>query len=306
MTCPHCGFENLDTNTVCFRCGQEVDLTHVSVEPRRRRSGPWLERFLARWTRWRRPGGGTAWPALGAGLLSLFPGLGHLWLGEPGRAALALGLYAAAFLVAYGVDLPGLVDWVMEPRWLPVSVHAWVMADAYALRRRQGGARVPRGELLVVTLAALALLFLPAMVELGLPRGDEQVRLNMGLEAASLQPGDVLRLELGPVVRPRVGTVVVYPAAGGRMAGVVIAGPGSRVDWKAGALRVDTKPVPVPDYMDEVPDARITLGANDYLVLSAWVNPDTLHDLVLPTGSIEGVAVEVVEPPERRRILNTR
>lgn len=304
MTCPHCGWENADTRTTCFRCNQELDLSGVQVEPPRRRAAPWLERFLARWARHRRPSTDSRGPAVVSALLSLVPGLGHLVLGEPRRAAFALALYAATALVSLGGALPTLAEWILEPRWLPVSVHAWIMADAYATRLRQGGTRPGRPELLAVTLAALLLLFVPALARA--PGADERLRLYVDLPVAGLQVGDVLRIDPTPRERLRVGNLVIHALPGGRVVGVVRGEPGSRVDWKEGVLRVDTRPVPTPEFPRKLPEARVTLQPGEYLVLSAGAAPETLRDLVYPAESIQGVAVEVVEPPDRRRILDTR
>lgn len=304
MTCPHCAWENPESQATCFRCGQELDLSHVEVEPPRRRSAPWVERFLARWARHRRPSGDSRLAAVGSALLSLVPGLGHLALGEPRRAAFLLAIYAAVAVVAMGGAFPTLADWVTRPHWLPVSVHAWIMADAYATRLRQGGTRLGRPEVFAVTLVALGLLFAPALARTG--GGDEHLRLYVDLPVAGLRSGDVLRVDPAPRERHRVGDLVIHELPGGRVVGVIRAEPGSRVDWREGVLRVDTRPVQTPALPRALPDERSTLQPGEYLVLSAGAAPETLRDLILRAESIQGVAVEVVDPPERRRILDTR
>ena len=177
MTCPHCGFENRDTNQSCFRCGQAIDLSDLEVEPERLRRGkpssPWAERWHVLWNKRPLVLCGPRVDASLSALLSIVPGLGHLVLGEPRRALIVLGIYLGALGLVLVTDPPLapvgdiVVDWFFHLRWVPLIVHAWIMGDAYQRRLLQHGRRADMLEVLIVSLVAVGLLLGPTSLEPG-------------------------------------------------------------------------------------------------------------------------------------------
>jgi len=325
MTCPHCGFENTEDRQACFRCGQVLDLSGVEVVPPRLRRGRPGNRAVEVWTVWwnrHRPAHRFVerCSALTVYLASLLPGLGHLLQGEVrlagGVALLWLVCAVGTMLVEPPVSTrPPLVwDWLFQPRWIPLSVHAWIMADAYARRVRLSGRVVRMGETALLTLVAVVLLTAPHT--LGLVPGRErfeQVAVQVPLPEGGLQPGDRVLVDRGRVTEGLpVGTVVLYrgPWTGveGEMLGMVLAGPGTHLKWRArsATLLQDGRAVHLRG-LSGMRDGEMELEEGRQAVLPAHrAGVRELQELVLAAEEIRGVAVETVWPPERRRILWTR
>lgn len=148
----------------------------LDVEPPRlrrgRASGAFVEKVRVWWNRhttpYRSDASTSRFVATWSAVLSLIPGLGHLLMGYPRRAGLALGLWAAALAAAFLVSLPPtnppalLADWLFRPHWLPLSVHAWIISDAYQLRLARSGRQAGWTEVLIVTMLSVALLLGPS------------------------------------------------------------------------------------------------------------------------------------------------
>ncbi len=325
MTCPHCGFENTEDRQACFRCGQVLDLSGVEVIPPRLRRGkpgnPAMETWTVWWNR-HHPGRRAVEhvSALAIFLASLVPGLGHFLLGEVRLAGWLALLWLVSALGTMLAEPPAsyrpllVWDWLFQPRWIPLSVHAWILADAYSRRVRLSGRGVRMGETAVVTLAAVVLLTAPNT--LGLMPGHDrfaQVAVQVSLPEGGLLPGDRVLVDRGrvPEALP-VGTMVLYRGpwieVEGEMLGVVLAGPGTHLQWRADSATLlrDGRVVHL-EGLSAMRDGEVDLGEGQRVVLPAHrAAVRELQELVLAAEEIRGVAVETVWPPERRRILSTR
>ena len=325
MTCPHCGFENTEDRHLCFRCGQVLDLSGVDVIPPRLHRGRPGNRAMEVWTLWwnrHHPGNRVVErvSALAVFLASVVPGLGHFLQGEVRLAGWLALLWLVSALGAMLADPPAsfrplLVGaWLFQPRWLPLSAHAWIMADAYTRRLRLSGRVARMGEVAVVTLAAVVLLTAPHALGL-IPGRDRfaQVAVQVSLPEGGLQPGDRLLVDRDRLTEAvPVGTVVLYrgPWTGveGEMLGMVLAGPGSHLRWRSSSstLIQDGRAVHL-EGVSGMPDGEVELGEGQQAVLPAHrAGVRALQELVLDAEEIRGVAIETVWPPERRRRLSTR
>lgn len=170
-TCDNCGQEvcrechvRRDGQWLCHACGETAD---------RSRSGMVLTTLLKNRSR----AAGLARTAVLCRLASWLPGVGHLALGQPNRAAARLFLAAAAmFLIvaAWAFDLaapwrtPGLVlaEETVNPFWAPLPLAAWNGPSAW-----------PMGAGLVL----LLLIQVAALLEAGTLRRKLPERLVQGL-----------------------------------------------------------------------------------------------------------------------------
>ncbi len=326
MTCPHCGFENTEDRGVCFRCGQGLDLSDVEIVPPRLRRGapgsPLAERAVRWWNRrhaWRR--NLSRCSPLAAFLASLVPGLGHALQGEA-RRGLGLALvWSLCVLLVLIPELPAawrwgyLPEWLLRPRLVPLTVHAWIMAEAYARRVGSAGRRPGLPERVGATAVAVLLLVGPwALGVLPGQRHYQVVASGVAFREAGIDRADRLlvdRTGLDPARIP-VGSLVLYLApwshAQGQMMGRVLAGPGARVQWQqaTGQLLLDGR-AGFMEGFERLPDTRFELTEGKILVLPALRGGlRSWEDLVVDRESIRGVAVEVIEPRSRRRNLSTR
>jgi len=228
-----------------------------------------------------------------------------------------------------------LPEWLLRPRLVPLTVHAWIMAEAYTRRLgllfRQPG--LP--ERVVVT--GVAVLVLVSPWGLGVLPGQRHYQVvgaGVPFREAGIDLADHLlvdRTDLSPAHIP-VGSLVLYrapwSAAQGEMMGRVLAGPGSRVEWHqaSGRIRLDGPAdgpqgrfadgprggpadgrVQVLEGFERLPDTHFTLTGEEILVLPALRGGlRSWEDLVVSRESIRGVAVEVIAPRSRRRNLSTR
>ena len=328
MTCPHCGFENLETNQTCFRCGQALDLSDLEVEPERLRRGtpssPWAERCHVLWNRVPPLRIGARLDALMSGLLSVVPGLGHLLMRERRRALAVLGLYGAALVVAMIGDPPlapagdVVMDWFLHPRWVPLTVHAWIMGDAYQRRLRQRARRAGVVEMVLVSLLAVGVLLGPSTVERGrLAVNYQQGRVNFPLEDPNVRMGDTLLIRRGPPAAVPRGAVVTVPSRDSEVRddaiGTVRAVGLDVVEWSRAerVLRVNGNaeegPGWLPGALGGSEDVRLVLGEGELLVLPIRANG--FHDLrqaVFLESDVRGVALRILGPASRRKILKTR
>lgn len=328
MTCPHCGFENQDTNQSCFRCGQVLDLSDLEVEPECLRRGtpssPWAERWHVLWNRRPAVRFGPRVDASLSAFLSIVPGLGHLVLGEPRRALVVLGAYLGALGIAMLTDPPLapvadiVVDWFFHPRWLPLTVHAWIMGDAYQRRLRQHGRRADLLEVLVVSLVAVGLLLGPTTLEIGrMAMNYRQGRVNYPLEDPNVRMGDTLLIRVGtPAAVPR-GAVVFFSSHDGQLrdeaVGTVRAVGTDVVEWSRdeGLLRVNGLAQEVPTWLagalGSTPRVRLVLASDELLVLP--IRPQGFTELsqaVIRERDVQGMAVRILEPASHRKYLRTR
>jgi hypothetical protein len=170
-TCGNCGQEiccecclRRDGQWLCHACGETAD---------RARSGMVLATLLKNRSR----AAGLARTAVLCRLARCLPGVGHLALGQPHRAAARLFVAAgAAFLigVAWAFDpstpwrTPGLVlaEETVHPLWVPLPAAAWESPAAWPLG---------------VGVVLLLLIQLSALVEAGQLRQKLPERLVQGL-----------------------------------------------------------------------------------------------------------------------------
>jgi hypothetical protein len=337
MTCPHCGFENLEENTECFRCGQALDLTDVEVVPDRLRRGPssrWAERGHRRVPQWKAPV--AAIPRLdatGCALFSVVPGLGHMLYGQRLRGLMLALLWLSAIGVAWYADPPLLltrdvvVDWLQHPRWLPITTHAWIIADAWQMRLRQCGVRVSTGELCLVTMVAVVLLAAPnTQLEMhqlhDAALGLRPMLVREDLDDAAIQDGDTVLfrevgghsdgLQAGDVVLTMTQMFRNRPV-GAQRVGTVHAVAGDVVVWAQAGYRLTVNAVPhnVPKHvvaaLFSTPDERFVMGAGELLLfpgpretMTSW------KDAIVPESRLQAVALRITDPPARRRILRMR
>jgi len=329
VTCPHCGFENLEENATCFRCGQGLDLSDVEVEPARLRRGPssslmerlhvWLNRRTQR-----RPSAPRMEASLSA-LLSIVPGLGQWLAGHPRRGLLMLGLWAVSLAASLAMD-PPMLQWpsmvpemFIQPRWLPLTVHAFVMADAYRLRLRTRGRRVGYLELMAVTLAATALLSLPVYTDVAqrmASNGTTRLRVMYAIEDPLIQQGDVIVVRDGNERDLARGAVVVFRIPGHinqPLLGTVLAARGDFVEWSAKKQRltVNGAPVAVPRWIAELKrlekDERLVIPEGELLAMSVplpWI--ESLREALVREANVEGRVIRILEPPARARQLPAR
>lgn len=329
MTCPHCGFENPETNEACFRCGQKLDLDDVEVVPERLRRGRPSSRWAERWRVLlnRRPSAPdlSARPdAIVGALLSLVPGLGHVLGHEIRRGLVMLLLYVATLGFAMFWEPPVapiaeiVVDWFFHPRWLPLTVHAWIVGDAYQRRLRRHGERASIPELLAVSVVTVALLLGPTSLEIGRRTVNyQQSRVNINLEDPNVRMGDVILVRGGtPASVPR-GAVVLYASrereVRTEVLGTVRAVASDVVEWnrEEGVLRVNgvAQEIPtwLPGALGNEPQARLRLGSGEILVLPFRERGFTsLQQALLQERDVQGLAVRIVDPPTRRKNLKTR
>ncbi len=323
MTCPHCGFENTEERESCFRCGQVLDLSGVDILPPRLRRGAPSNRVaegVARWWNqgfsWRR--NLSRFSPLAAFLTSLVPGLGHALQGEQRRGGCLFLVWVGCALLVLVRDMPNswrpmfVPEWLLQPRLLPLTVHAWIMADAYSRRVGFTGRRPSLAETAVVTVAAVLLLVSPWALGVLPGQGRFQaVYAGVDVQEAGISRGDRLLVDRQGLVAEEIpaGSVVLYLApwsvAQGQMMGRVLAGPGCRAEWRqrSATLLLDGRPTALGGF-EKLSDADLRLAEGELLVLPAWrTGLKSWQDLVVPAESIRGVAVEVVEPRSHRRDL---
>lgn len=325
MTCPHCGFENQEANVSCFRCGQALSMDDVEVVPERLKRGTPSSGLLERFHVWRnRRGQGRrrdAPPrrqAAASAALSLVPGLGHSMMGYPRRAAVMLGLWVASIGVTWLTDpplapVPELVaDWLLHPRWLPLAVHSFIMADAYQLRLRQRGVRADLGELMVVSLLATALLFGPRTLDLiNAAAGYEAAVVVPAVTDPSVAQGDTLLFYTAapPAVRRGMVLRFRFNGYGGQAVGTVQAVTGDVVEWKGPdrLLTVNGRPMPTPEWLALPGSERLVLERGEFLMLSvAPYGFRSMRDLVVREAWADAVVVRITDPPHRRKTFPTR
>ena len=320
MTCAACGFENMEEQTACFRCGRDLSLDRVEIEPPRRPRGGlgWLSQDL--WLFWNRQQHAQRLisPVIGMGLfvLSLVPGLGHLAGGEPRRGLLAGGIWLAVLGINFLVEFPGLHrlgEWLQIYHWLPGMVHMTIMVDAYRIGRSFNRRRVPLWELVVVGFAAWLLLDL-SLGRAGLAARMNDYAIQGQMVDPNLQTGDMAqvwpttaRVAKGAVVRYRV------PGYAFDLLGTIQAGPGATLAWRKGRLLIDGETVPIPGGLTQeralgpLGDHEISVPPNYFLIVPPeYIASRTrkLEELLVPRGAITGTVVRIVAPPARSRRLD--
>lgn len=322
MTCPHCGFENTEDRESCFRCGQVLDLSGVEVIPPRLIRGRPGNRAVEAWVVWwnrHRPGPRYVerFSAVAVFLASVIPGLGHFLQGEVRLGGWLALLWLISVLATMLADLPVsyrpllVWDWLSQPRLIPLSLHAWIMTDAWSRRVRMSNRRLRIAEVAILTLTAVVLLSSPRALGL-LPVQDrfDQVAIQFALPEAGVQAGDRLLVDRdGEAGGLPVGALVLYRApwvgVQGEMLGLVLAGPGSHLKWtrKTGTLFRDGRPIQV-EGLSDMADGEVELEEGHLALLPAHrAGVKKLQELVLPAEEIRGVAVETVWPQDRRRNL---
>ena len=331
MTCAACGFENPDTEEICFRCGRPLSLDEIQTEPDRLRNGPsnaWreqAERHL-NLTRGRsRPFLTTHWrlQASFVGLLSIVPGLGQLALGARRRAGITFLIYLASFGLAMLTSPPplwhsrALLSWLGTPQWLPLTVQITAMVDAYNLERRRhcSSRRPPFWELMLVVAITSVLVQALPIVPLGWRDSLRLLELNAGVEANRLQRRDLVEIWQGRDIQPRAGDIVLYRPnypnmarqhVEGDMLATVVAGPGSTVNLEDGHVWVDGQQRETPAWTRFTPTPAaqsLTVGPDQYFAFCPVpiLTVSTLQQMIIHRSDIRGVAVSIVGPPQRRQ-----
>lgn len=324
MTCPHCEFENRDDNGRCFRCGQTLDLSDVVVEPARSR-GNAGHRLTAR----QRVAHPPHVDAVFCAIYSIVPGLGHALHGERLLGGLLALLWGASIAVAFLGDPPmvssgpGLADWLRTPRWMPLTTHAWIIAEAYRMRLRQRGVQADWREIGLVSIVAVLLLGAPAYV---LQVQDARDRLlgirtmhvQVDVDDVTLRRDDVVAFQEVPAGELRAGDVVAlqgdYRQRYLQRVGTVFAVAGDEALWSRHLElftvngRTFSLPWHIASPLAEIDDMRLVLQPGEILVFPLPQEPQIarLDDAVVATSRVQSVALRIIDPPERRRILRTR
>lgn len=169
-----------------------------------------------------------------AAVLSLVPGLGHLFVERrPGKAA---GFFFGYLAVLAWVWLfSGLSAFWMA--MLPLSLHQWMISDCATRARRKGGLKPLQGRSLVLFSGAVGILLLTLYHQAGvrIARYGSAVRLSTAAFEPLLCEGD--RLLIRPKASYRRGDIVYEPSHGEleRIVGM----PGDEITVDHGVLRVN-------------------------------------------------------------------
>jgi signal peptidase I len=221
----------------------------------------------------------------------LVPGLGHLYAGQPGRAA-AVWLatrVATAALLGGAVLLADRVGLALQ---LAGGIAVWVIAAtdaARTARRAADGYRLRwynRGGVYVGVCAIVAAATLPWHLLLGSGIAEMR-RVPTDTMAPALVAGDHVYVvpRLGAAVRR--GEIIVYRKWGTGYVKRVVGAAGDTVAMRAGVLSVDQRPVSEP-YAVHGGEAEI--GDRQFTWQRAFV-PDSLRAGYIPTLATWGPIV---------------
>ncbi|MGQ0627419.1 MAG: S26 family signal peptidase [Phycisphaerales bacterium] len=326
MDCPSCTFANSPMMRACVRCGSRLDFSGVAVEPVRRGRGivPGRARLL-----WRRRWSALARLASAAGkvwgehvaphadtralVLTLLPGLGHVWLGRP---RFGLGVLALWLVLVTGALV--MVD--SEPGWWlylgVVALHANVFAVMLArvIRHLSVWRRALAGVGVYVGLQLG--LYLP--VWFVLTRFAEPFPVREIMAQDPVRSGDTVLIS-GPALTPSSyarGDLVLYGAAGGHAIDRVLALPGDQLAQREGVLLLNGQPLaaarqPIgrvrnwPDFAILVPEGEV--GILPSTLRHRAVGPDAAAylaaalsaNLCVPEGRIHGLVLARLRPWSR-------
>jgi len=330
MTCAACGFENQESNENCFRCGRDLNLDKVDVEPERLKRGtpsarprgnPFQSLLDWRKNRLRRYERGVYWRPYGLLFLaaSLVPGLGQLLQGSPRRALLA----ALCWSVAVYFDGPDVMDYLSRPTFLTLSVHVAIALDAY--RHESPRHRwLDWAELLLLAGLLWTAVNSSFLWTQFFPPPEQIAISNAGYLDPRLQNGDAVvirRKRLEQSLPLASGTVALYhhPYRSaladrerqiyGSLMATVLAVPHQVVRYESlGGLTVHGVATPVPEWLrtawSGMAPQRLQLKANEFLVIPPIpVENPSLDVFVIPLSDIDGMGERIVAPPSRVRNL---
>ncbi|MBI4801477.1 MAG: hypothetical protein HY796_03035 [Elusimicrobia bacterium] len=191
-----------------------------------------------------------------AGMLSVIPGLGHLYVGgKPGKALAFFGIF---FLLAAWAILFGPEDWAWLVAALPLSFHNWVIMDSYSRALARNRLPRPAGweSVKISFLWTLLLVLVYTSALAATNRYGAVIRLNTGVFEPSFSRGD--RLLVRRQRSFRRGDLVYAPRRGGFER--VVALPGEQVNIEADGIFIAGKPLPAIYYplsREIIGDARI-------------------------------------------------
>jgi len=357
--CPVCGFRNMDSNDRCFRCSALLRRSETIEKEAFKSAGrrEWKDaprRLLYSPIDWlrHRPWVGKLWalPEHGefrypytAGLLSVVPGGGHLYIGQRPKAALFFAVaIAIAALAAFTFTHP-ISDYVL---FGALAYWLWVISDAIGTAAQMTGStwRVRKTLALMCAGALMLGLTLTALQWFGVNFLTFQKISTPSMQPA-IHEGDRLMTSDIPLWfrNPRVGEVVQYDpprfvaTAGETIYSIniskyfqrVIGEPGDHMVKKTGVIYRNDKPLPpdqqpflgntLPDFDLTVPEEHYCLpvtgipadalaslfGAPDIGVVGqqGFGWPDWPKYIMVPQDQVSALGLAIASPPEHRRWL---
>jgi hypothetical protein len=300
MQCPSCQFENMPGVQNCGRCGAALNLGAAAVDiypPRARRwAKAWRHLFYALARQRRLPAGlAPGWDRIvhkrlaalrrdripwGLLLRMIIPGWPQFYRGRKLAGTIFLCGYLVSIplgFLCFGTNLGSLF------LGLVMTFHASSVADIVIAHADEGESR------LVYCVACLALVGMLIYFPASLVIAHWAVPQHFLIDAPPFQAGDVIIYNPSAYRHsdPQIGDVAVYHLPneriqvrhnliydfnGQEVVGRIIAGPGQRITFAKGQLKVDNQVSPWSDLFSEFyPDfAAATIPGDRYFILTGF------------------------------------
>lgn len=349
MTCIFCGFENPDSETACFRCGRSLDTDQIEVVPERLKRGPsnlrW-QALLAANQRMRQLGRKRRGQPLAAetlsepldfrawvyALLSLVPGLGHLFAGRRLWAVFWFAVWLLAVAVRNALDPPPywsyliLVFWNTLPNRALMCLHTVIILHAFRLVPSRLNHFLQALQMLALCVTSWGMLTLLQMYfSVQAPFTISEVWNDRYRDPTVVQND---QLAVWPLPQWRtvlpVGMVVVYSptiqpeevgdreAVYGDVVGTIQAGPGETISHAISELWSGERKLAAPDWLEAAAQGRklstIRLRSDEYLIVPpiSLVYVNSFQAFVVKRSQMKGVVSDILNPRARRQRLKVR
>jgi len=359
IVCPVCGFRNLDSNDRCFKCSallKRDDALYkeaASTAARRNRGERYLRQLLSPldWLKHRPwfsaifevPDDGVFRYPFTAGLLSVVPGMGHVYAGQMVKGILVFAIWIILLAIAAFTIYEDWSNWYLFALLL-VWFFTW--ADAVGVAARRNGDTWRLRKTLALACGAMMIIGVTLTVTQYLGIGFLSLeKVGTDVLAPEVRKGERIAFSAVPLWfrSPRVGEIVmfdpprfeahrkndIYSVNIKKYYQRVLGGPGDRLSKKGTAFYRNGQLMAsdeIPFLGEKLPDFEVVVPEKSYFVPVTGIPSDILATFagagkisyvgdpgfvfkdwpgfgIIPEDQIWSKGIGVISPPARRRWL---